>query len=89
MEQITNLIPLQAGLERHLKNSRYTYSIINDRIFAKSQSVLDGKARRLRMEGMGKKPHATRPITSAEEELLWAEGLPRSSWLIVTRESHP
>ena len=68
------LAVMQNGLQRHLKNNGCAYSINTDVEFKKSNEILEGKARQLRMEGKGKRPHATRPISHEEEEELWTKG---------------
>ena len=62
---------MQAALHRHLVEKRYNGDILNDVAFLGSRNVLEGKARELRAEGMGKKPNARDPLTPEEEELLW------------------
>ena len=48
---------MQAALERHLKSKLYPKSIIKGREFLSSRKVLEGKARKLREEGRGKRPN--------------------------------
>ena len=68
------LATMQAALDRYLKEKKYPHSILRDPIFKQSQDVLEGKARQLRIDGLGKKPNATKPITNEEEDLLWESG---------------
>ena len=49
-----------AALDRHLKEHGYKQSIIRDREFFTSKQVLEGKARRLREEGKGKRQNKAR-----------------------------
>ena len=65
---------MQAALERHLKSKLYTKSIIKDREFLSSRKVLEGKARKLREEGRGKRPNRSKSLTNEEEETLWKSG---------------
>ena len=69
-----SLAVMQNGLQRYLREKNCAYSIITDPAFKKSNEVLEGKARKLRSEGKGKRPNATRPISITEEEVLWAGG---------------
>ena len=63
-----------AAVDRHLKEKDYPMSIMKDRAFASSKSVLEGKARQLRVKGMGKKPNGANSLTKEEEEILWQCG---------------
>jgi hypothetical protein len=59
------------ALDRHLKDNGYQHSIVRDREFTSSKSVLEGKAKQLRQEGRGKRPNKSRQLTAEEEEMLW------------------
>ena len=65
---------MQAALERHLKSKLYPKSIIRDREFLSSRKVLEGKARKLREEGRGKRPNRSKSLTNEEEETFWKSG---------------
>ncbi|XP_066910901.1 uncharacterized protein KIAA1958-like [Clytia hemisphaerica] len=69
-----SLASLQSGIDRYLKEKHYNYSIIKDREFTSSRAVLEGKARFLREQGMGKRPNKAISLTRAEEETLWECG---------------
>ena len=45
---------MQAALDRHLRSQNYPKSILRDTEFLSSRKVLEGKARKLREQGMGK-----------------------------------
>ena len=62
-----------ASLDRHLKECGYKFSIIRDREFAESKMVLEGKVKLLRQQGKGKRPNASKALTTEEEEKLWSE----------------
>ena len=47
---------MQAAMERCLKSKSYPKAIIRDREFINSRKVLEGKARKLREQGKGKRP---------------------------------
>ena len=64
-----------ASLDRHLKETGSSISIAKDREFVNSRKVLEGKARFLREQGYGKRPHASKALTTEDEELLWSKGL--------------
>ena len=61
---------MQASLERYLKSKAYPKSIIRDREFLNSRKLLEGKARKLREQGKGKRPNRSRRLTKEEEEVL-------------------
>ena len=59
---------MQATLERHLKSKLYPKSIIKDREFLSSRKNLEGKARKLREDGRGKRPNRSESLTNEEIE---------------------
>ena len=85
---------MNAALDRHLKEHGYKQSIIRDREFFTSKQVLEGKARRLREEGKGKRQNKARSLSKEEEEVLWVAGklgnnspesLVNTIWWILTQ----
>ena len=44
---------------------------MKDQIFNESRKILEGKARLLREQGVGKKKNASKAIDSGEEDILW------------------
>ena len=83
-----------ASLDRHLKEAGSNMSIAKDREFVNSRKVLEGKARFLREQGYGKRPRASKALTTEDEELLWSKGLlgsqsPKSliatMWFVLTQ----
>ena len=66
---------MQGSIDRYLKNKNYPFSILRDKQFISSRSVLEGKARLLREKGMGKRPNKACSLTLQEEEILWQCGL--------------
>ena len=62
---------MQAALERYLKSKSYPKSILRDKEFMNSRKVLEGKARKLREQGKGKRPNRSKSLTKEEEEILW------------------
>lgn len=81
------------SLDRHLKSFKYPKSLLNDIEFMLSRKVLDGKLRKLREQGLGKKTNKAYSLTPEEEETLWKYGqlgdrTPRSLvntiwWIVV------
>ena len=65
------LANMLSGIDRYLKEKQYKFSIVRDREFSTSKSVLEGKARILRENGMGKRPNKAESLTRSEEEILW------------------
>jgi hypothetical protein len=83
-----------AAIDRYLKEHGYKHSIIRDREFCTSNQVLEGKARRLREEGKGKRQNKARSLSEEEEEVLWEanklgknspESLVNTIWWILTQ----
>jgi hypothetical protein len=83
-----------AAIDRYLKEHGYKHSIIRDREFCTSKQVLEGKARRLREEGKGKRQNKARGLSEEEEEVLWEanklgknspESLVNTIWWILTQ----
>ena len=60
-----------AALDRYLRSNNYPSSIRNGQEFASSKKILEGKARMLRKEGLGKRPNKAASLTIDEEESLW------------------
>ena len=54
---------MQAALDRHLRSKNYPKSIVRDTEFLSSRKVLEGKARKLRELGMGKRPNKAQSLT--------------------------
>ena len=74
-----------AALDRYLKEKNYSHSIVRDREFSESKKVLEGKARQLRQQGLGKRPNTAKALTAEEEETLWqAQKLGNSSPAALT-----
>ena len=69
-----SLAVMQASLDRHLKEKGYTLSIVRDPQFYSSNKILKGKATKLREEGKGSRPNASKALTWAEEIELWKAG---------------
>ncbi|XP_068671314.1 uncharacterized protein KIAA1958-like [Montipora foliosa] len=65
---------MKAALDRHLRSHNYPKSILSDTEFLSSRKVLDGKARKLREQGMGKRPNKAKSLKKEEEEILWENG---------------
>ena len=64
-----------ASLDCHLKEAGSNISIAKDREFVNSRKVLEGKAHFLRDQGYGKRPRASKALTTEDEEWLWSKGL--------------
>ena len=67
---------------------------IRNREFLNSRKVLEGKARKLREQGKGKRPNRSRSLTKEKEEVLWQNGqlgegtpraLPNTMWWLLTQ----
>ena len=62
---------MQAALERHLRSQNYPKSILRDTEFLSSRKVLEEKAKKLREQGMGKRPNKAKSLKKEEEEIPW------------------
>ena len=63
-----------SAIDRHLKSKSYPKSIREDKIFLPCGHVLEGKARKPRSEGKGKRTHRAQSLNAEEEEILWECG---------------
>ena len=54
---------MQASLDHHLKEKSYTLSIVQDPQFHSSNKILREKATKLREEGKGSRPNASKALT--------------------------
>ena len=77
-------------MERYLKSNSYPKSIIRDRQFINSRKVLEGKTRKLREQGKGKRPNRSKTLT----KVLWQNGqlgsgtpraLVNTMWWLMTK----
>ena len=71
--QPDSLHVLQAAIDRHLRDSDCTFSIIRFREFFESKKVLEGKAQQ-RQQGKGKRPNKARALNENEEETALGSG---------------
>ena len=62
---------MQSSLHRYISEKGYNKSILKDQVFNASRKILEGKARVLREQGMGKKKNASKAIDSGKEDILW------------------
>ena len=61
---------MQAAIHRYLSEKKYVKSIFSGIEFTSSNKVLEGKARLLRQNGMGKRPNASEPLSKDDENIL-------------------
>ena len=59
---------------RCLRENGYEKSIVLDREFATSRSVLAAKRKELKAKGKGNRPNAVEPLTATDELLLREKG---------------
>ena len=62
-----------AALDRELKDKECKF-LLQDLTFHSAREVLNGKAKMLRQNGLGKTPNAADSIYPSEEDLLWSIG---------------
>lgn len=63
---------VQAAIQRYLVENKLSINILSDLEFTGSRNILEGKARLLRLNGLGKRPNASsNPLSSDDEEILW------------------
>ena len=54
------------SFNRHLKNVKYSKSIVEDREFEQTRKVLDARCKLLKKEGRGNRPFAAEAISDDE-----------------------
>jgi len=64
----------QKSIQRHLKDLKLPFNILQDNEFRCSRKVLAGKRKNLVKLGRGNKPNACRELTTKEEETLFESG---------------
>ena len=69
-----SLNSLHTSIDRYLRDKGYSLSIVRDREFLSSKSVLEGKAKIIRDNGGGKRPNRAHSLTEDEERVLWQCG---------------
>ena len=69
-----SLAVMQASPDSHLKENGYTTSIVRNPQVCSSNKILKGKATKLREEGKGSRPNASKVLTWSEEIELWQAG---------------
>ena len=65
---------MQAAFDRYFRSQNYSKLILRDTEFLSSRKVLEGKAIKLREQGMGKRPNKAKSVTKEEEEILRQNG---------------
>ena len=87
----SSLRGLIASFNRHLKNVKYSKSIVEDREFEQTRKALDARCKLLKKEGRGNRPFADEAISDDEESVLYesnivgissAEALINTAWLM-------
>ena len=68
------LASMQAGIDRYLKENNYHVSIIRDRVFSTSRTVLEGECKKLREHGKGKRPNKSNSLSESEVNISWECG---------------
>ena len=58
---------MQASIDRFLREKGYTKSILRDNEFLNFKKVVEGKARSLRRDGLGKQPNKAKSLTEEEK----------------------
>ena len=85
---------IQSSLHCYLSEKGYNKSILKDGVLNKSCKILEGKARILREQGMGKKKNASKAIDSGKEDIIWnyqklgdssSTSLVRAIWFLCTQ----
>ena len=87
----SNLRGFIASFNRHLKNVKYSKSIVEDREFEQTRKALDARSKLLKKEGRGNRPFAAEAISDDEVSVLYesnilgisnAEALINTVWLM-------
>ena len=72
--ETTSIDSIKAGIERHLKDNFYPYSLMADREFSRLRDVIKSKKVILKKEGLGRKANAAMPLDKADEEKIKETG---------------
>ena len=64
----------QKSIQRHLKELKLSFNILQDEEFRRSREVLAAKRKNLVKKGRGNKPNACLELTTEEEEKLFDSG---------------
>ena len=84
---------MQSSLHRYLIEKGSSKNIFKNQAFVKSRKILEGKAKLLREQGIGKKRNASSALETKDEEILWTAGklgdssstsLVRPMWFLCT-----
>ncbi|XP_056000117.1 uncharacterized protein KIAA1958-like [Ostrea edulis] len=62
------------SIDRYLRENKYPFSLVNDKEFATSRTVLISKRKELKQKGKGGRPNAAEPLTKSEENILKEKG---------------
>jgi len=85
---------MQSSIHRYLIEKHCTFNILKDKEFITSRKTLEGKAKMLREQGMGKKRNSSKALDKGEEDILWnyqklgdfsAISLVRTMWFVCTQ----
>ena len=68
------LSTMHRGIKCYLDDKKYGKNILQDPVFEKSRKVLAALRKKLKREGYGGRPNATRELTQDEIDRLWTEG---------------
>ena len=69
----SNLRGFIASFNRHLKNVKYSKSIVEDREFEQTRKALDACSKLLKKEGRGNRPFAAEAISDEHRQLCWSD----------------
>ena len=64
-----------ASFNRHLKNVKYSKSIVDDREFEQTRKALDARCKLLKREGRVNRPFATEAISDDELSVLYESNI--------------
>ena len=68
------LSTIHRGINRYLQVNKYKVNILKDPVFEKSRIVLAARRKKLKRDGFGGRPNATRELSQVEINRLWTEG---------------
>ena len=69
------LLSFHRGLDRHLRDKGYEHSILFDKMFDTSRSVLQARRKQLKSQGLGNKPNWAEALSDENIEMLWSQGI--------------
>lgn len=69
-----SLTSFRNSIDRHLRQERYKYSLVNSLEFSKHREILKLKRKQLKADGLGRKKNAAQPLSKTDRQKLYDKG---------------